>query len=170
MKESNDSILQPNAALPENAQSKSSRAIDRVTLGPPESAKVVEWLKQLGGASKGFLELTKSELVNFLIRGHPADLSSRQLKAIRANHYDPVRHINWIAPRLKEALANSDIALVAALQHEIRSIEVSVISNATHLESTGGVLVTKRSRAKRKPKDKIEDLATLSLKEILNNS
>ena len=65
------------------------KSIDRVTIGAEESARLADWLSQIGQGAAGFLDLTKLDVVNFLIRAHAPTLSPKELKAIRAKHYDP---------------------------------------------------------------------------------
>lgn len=106
----------------------SVKALDRVTLGKEEAIKISEWLKQIEDSSSGFLQLSRSDVVNFLIREHKSELTPREKQQIRVQHYDPIKHLNWITPRLKDALQRADAAAVSALQAEIKSIELSVIS------------------------------------------
>jgi hypothetical protein len=105
-----------------------SKAVDRVTLGKEEAEKVAAWLKQIEESSKGFLILSRADVVNFIIRHYRPVLAAREIQQIRVHHYDPIRHLNWITPRLKDALERNDVSLVGSLQEEIRSIELSVIS------------------------------------------
>jgi hypothetical protein len=107
-----------------------AKAVDRVALGKEEAEKVSAWLKQLEDSTSGFLQLSRSDIVNHLIREHKPDISPREMQQIRTHHYDPIRHLNWITPRLKEALKSGDVAVIASLQGEIKSIELSVISKA----------------------------------------
>lgn len=104
--------------------------VDRVTLEKKEGEKVQRWLSQLQEGSKGFLQLTKSDVVNFLIRQHADDFTKREQLQIRKSHYDPIKHLMWITPKLKQAMAEGNFELVSALQQEIRSIELSVVSDA----------------------------------------
>ncbi|MFN9068888.1 MAG: hypothetical protein ACK5V3_16800 [Bdellovibrionales bacterium] len=129
---------------------KQSKNIERVTLGSEESDKVMAWLKQLHESSKGFLSLTKSDIVNFLIRDHKLELGPKELHQIRSDHYDPIRHINWIAPRIKEALQNQDQKLVADLQIELRSVELSVIDLAAQGKPVKPTLDQKMASMKEK--------------------
>lgn len=103
-----------------------SKQIDRVTLGKAEADKVTAWLAQLEDCSKGFLQLTKSDLTNFLIRKHHDELTKKEITQIRQYHYDPIKHLNWIAPQIKAALSKGDMARVAELQSELRGVELSV--------------------------------------------
>ncbi len=108
----------------------SAKPIERVSLGKFESEKVEQWLMQINDSSKGFLTLAKSDILNFLIRQHRDELQQKELLAVRAYHYDPIKHITWITPQIKAALAGGDSIRVAELQAELRGVELSVISDA----------------------------------------
>jgi len=135
-------------------KAKSDLEFERVKLGKTESIKVSAWLKQLDESSNGFLQLTKSDLINFLIREHKEELTTKEISQIRANHYDPIRHLNWITPRLKEALTAHDKEQITRLQDELRSIELSVISKVTgvnNLVNGPPDIKQKRLRLKKNP-------------------
>jgi hypothetical protein len=117
-----------------NRKEKSSASQERVTLSNIESVTLERWAAQVKEATKGFLEVSKSDLVNFLIRDHKEDLSTKELTGLRAHLYDPLKHINWITQELKKALAQNDFAMVSVLQAEIRAVEV-VTPKATSSES-----------------------------------
>lgn len=101
------------------------RTQDRATLGKSESLKVDGWITQVNESTRGFLDLWRSDLVNYLVRSVANDLSPKGLAQIRVDHYDPVRHITWIAPQIKMALANGDHERVASLQAELRGVDLS---------------------------------------------
>jgi hypothetical protein len=138
----------PNFA--EEPKSRSAKAPDRVTLNPSESDRVASWIKQLEIASNGFLDLNKSDLVGFLIREHKTELSPKEIQTIRTHHYDPVKHLNWITPRLIDAIAKNEMAKVAMLQTEIRSIELSVIADSTNCAAAINQPAPKEPRKRRK--------------------
>ena len=52
------------------------------------------------------------------------------MQQLRAQFYDPIRHMNWITQALKEALMSGDMATVSNLQDEIKGIELSVINRS----------------------------------------
>ena len=104
--------------------------IERVTLGKDESDILNKWLMQIKGSTKGFLDLTKSDLVNFLIKSHSEDLSAKEIKKIRLSHYSLIKHLNWITPQLKKAYEENDIEQVRSLQLELRSLELGIIKGA----------------------------------------
>jgi hypothetical protein len=133
-----------------------ARAVERVTLGKEEAEKVSAWLKQLEVSSNGFLVLTRSDVVNFIIRSHSPDLSVRTMQQIRNQNYDPIRHLNWITPRLKDALERGDTELVSAMQTEIRGIEVSFAARAASFSSANadsGLSIKPKVRRRRSQKD-----------------
>ena len=117
-------------SISENTDLKSNKVYERVSLGKIESAKLVNWIGQLDSHSKGFVALSKADFVNFLIRQHRDELTNKEMNQIRSDHYDPIRHINWITPRLKDALLKNDLEQVALLQEEIRGIDISIMASA----------------------------------------
>ena len=100
---------------------------ERVTLGNEEGLRVEAWLSQVNDFSRGFLNLSKSDIVNFLVRERGEILTQKELQQLRADHYDPIRHITWITPQIKQALQSGDMARVLALQEELRKVELSVV-------------------------------------------
>jgi hypothetical protein len=100
-------------------------AVDRITLEVASSKKIEGWLSQLQEGSRGLLRLTKADVVNFLIRHHPDELGRKEIQQIRQDHYDPVRHLLWITPKLRAAIQSCDAMAVQALQNEIKGIELS---------------------------------------------
>ena len=104
--------------------------VDRVTLNKDESEKINAWLQQIKESSKGFLDLTRSDLVNYLIKAHLDVLTAKEIKKIRLAHYSLIKHLNWITPQLKKALEDNNHELVFQLQRELRSLEIGVIKSA----------------------------------------
>lgn len=135
MKNQKDEIVEPGAAASLGADAAPTsattpKAVERVTLTSESADRVNAWLKQLEESSKGFLQLTKSDLVNYIISERKIDLSAREMQQIRQSHYDPVRHLNWITPRLKSALEQGDLKMVQALQAELKGIELTFVTAA----------------------------------------
>lgn len=140
--------VQPNDQAPRTKTNTTERAV----IGKAESEKLSAWLTQLSSGSLRFIAVTKSDLVNFLIRAHRTELTSKEMGRIRSHNYNPVRHMNWIAQELKDALNKNDMARVATLQDEIKGIELSVISQAreandSSVSNTASAPKAKRTRA-----------------------
>jgi hypothetical protein len=130
-----------------------SPAPERVTLGKLEAERIAAWLAQIGEASNGLLTLSKADLVNFIIREHRTELSSRELSQIRRAHYDPIRHMDWITKALKTAIAASDTTMIAKLQAEIRGIQLSVIETCAKQTSLANAPTVPKPRRKSKGKN-----------------
>lgn len=139
--DSNESIQEKPAKKPQH---------DRVTLDKSEAEKLNRWLLVILEGSKGFLQLSRSDVVNFLIRQHGEEFSKKELQQIRQHHYDPIKHLLWITPKLKEAMATGDKELVASLQEEIRGVELGVIEDATSRVSELNIAEPKKERKKQK--------------------
>ncbi len=141
--------------------------INRVTLNKDESEKINVWLQQIKESSKGFLDLTKSDLVNYLIKVHLDELTAKEIKKIRLAHYSLIRHLNWITPQLKKALEDTDHELVLSLQRELRSLEMGVIKNAEsatgatesspNVTEKSGLNTTRKQRVKKDTNQSVAD-------------
>lgn len=131
------------------------RQIERASLGKTESDKLDIWIAQIKKSSKGFLSLTRSDVVNFLIRSHRDELLPKECVQIRAENYDPLKHIAWITPQIKAALTKGDCERVAELQEELRGVQLSATQRPT-VESGafGGQRSEQPFSKKRKVKNK----------------
>jgi hypothetical protein len=85
-----------------------SVVVDRVTLSKDEGEKLDLWLKQIHAAYSGLIKLTKSDLVNYLISEHKAELTKNELKNLKKTHFDQVKFATWALGRLKEAQKNGE--------------------------------------------------------------
>ena len=126
--------------------------IDRVTLGRDESDKVTSWLTQIKSSTKGFLDLTRSDVVNFLIQSHVNDLTTKEIKKIRLSHYSLIKHLNWITPQLKKAIEENNAELVKLLQSELMGLELGVIRSATEGSTGDHELKSRKPRQKKNRK------------------
>lgn len=133
----------------DSAHQKEKASIERVTLGKGESEKLNYWLTQIKSETSGFLEVSKSDLVNFLIRSHSENLKLKEIKLIRTHKYDLVKHLNWLTPLLKKAIEDNDHERVLALHAELKALEIK--SGIKVTEKTNEPK-TKRSRKLRTKK------------------
>lgn len=153
-------------------KAKSAIQVDRVAIGKSEAEKIEAWILQLKNMSKGFLKLTKSDIVNFLIRDHKTDLSSKEIAQIRSDNYNPVRHMNWIAQELKTALSKNDFISVAILQGEIKGVELSATSEGNDIINKNKIDNTSPSNQRYKKSKKIRHddvVESLSIEELQKN-
>ena len=88
----------------ENTQDSKKRVKhpDRVTLTPEALIRLSDWATELEGHLKGS-RVTKSDLVNFLVLSHAAQLSDRERDQLKSQHFDEVRFAEWAIRELKVA-------------------------------------------------------------------
>ena len=111
-------------SVTDSTTDKNKSTIERVTLGKDEAEKLNYWLNQIKSETSGFLEVSKSDLVNFLIRNHGDQLKAKEIKLIRTHKYDLVRHLNWLTPLLKKAIEDNDQERILALLTELKALEI----------------------------------------------
>jgi len=111
-------------SVTESTTDKNKSTIERVTLGKDEADKISLWLNQIKSESSGFLEVSKSDLVNFLIRNHGDQLKAKEIRLIRTHKYDLVKHLNWLTPLLKKAIEDNDQERILALHSELKALEI----------------------------------------------
>ncbi len=128
---------------------KSSKQIERASLGKAECDKLDSWIAQIKKSSKGFLSLSRSDVVNFLIRAHRDEFLPKECLQIRTENYDPLKHIAWITPQIKLALADKNLARVAELQAQLRSVELAVTDKINHTSNAVQSKTLKRRRLKK---------------------
>lgn len=79
---------------------KKIRHPDRITLSPNSLARLSDWIDQIKEHRKG-INVTRSDLVNALIKNHLEKLSQQELKQFEQEFFDEARFAKWA---LKEIL------------------------------------------------------------------
>ncbi|MDR3608462.1 MAG: hypothetical protein P4M08_13925 [Oligoflexia bacterium] len=135
---------------------------ERFSLSEVALSKLDGWCAVARDASRGFLSLSRSDLMSFLIGEHRDELSPSEVKRLRALHYDPIRHIQWITPQIKDALTQGDASRVAELQGELRGVELSILPpsgvGAAAVLVTTGASLPRKSKNKPKKSDQSKSL------------
>lgn len=86
----------------ESKTNKRKTHFDRITLKDDALAKVDGWLSQIRNSSHG-IKISRADIVNWLIAGHPADLTGQEQKDISDTFYDDVAFVAWAYRQIKEA-------------------------------------------------------------------
>ena len=146
----------PNSTNKSVAQKEKS-VIERVTLGKDEAEKLNHWLVQIKSETSGFLEVSKSDLVNFLIRSHADQLKSKDIKLIRTHKYDLVKHLNWLTPLLKKAIEENDRERILALHTELKALEIKSGIKVAQKTSEPKIKKPRKLRAKKSEVNSSED-------------
>jgi hypothetical protein len=150
----NENKIEPGASESDPPVKSTVRTPNRIPIADAEWQLLDGWLDQVNKASNGFLVLTKSDIVSFLMRNHAKELSTKEISQIRTAYYDPIRHMQWIAPQLKVALETGDDQKVLILQDELKQVEISIVARATRGEPVRSAGATERKN-KRKKQDQI---------------
>lgn len=141
----------------DSASQREKSAVERVTLGKDESEKLNHWLIQIKSETSGFLEVSKSDLVNFLIRSHADQLKSKDIKLIRTHKYDLVKHLNWLTPLLKKAIEENDRERILALHTELKALEIKSGIKVAQKTSEPKIKKPRKLRAKKSEVNSSED-------------
>lgn len=136
---------------------------DKVRMNKAELEKIDRWVTQATENTNGFMTVTRADVMNFIIREHKESLTSRELSHLRAHHYDPIKHMNWISSELKTALAKNDKDAVAKLQNEIKGIHLSYMREQKPSEESGSGENKQRRRRTKKSEDALESLSQETL-------
>lgn len=86
--------------LSENKK-KRYKAAERVSLTPSNVVLVDKLLGQVQGALPE-LKLSKTDLINWLLKSHTDKLTDRQLAAIERDHFDPVKALEAALAEVKK--------------------------------------------------------------------
>lgn len=101
---------------------------ERLTLQKSEQERLERWLDELNVKFDGMIRLTKSDLANFMIRHHSAQLSAEEIALIEAEHFDEVRWINWALTKIREAKKQGQVLTLDELmaQRKIQAVPKKV--------------------------------------------
>jgi len=81
---------------------KNTQTIERVTLSEEVVKRLDQWSAQARGARPG-VDISRRDLVNWLILSHSEVLSSSEEKALSDEYYDELRFIQFAVKELKAA-------------------------------------------------------------------
>jgi hypothetical protein len=82
---------------------KPAKPIERVTIAEPLKLKLQALCDQANESLQGLASISKSDIINLLLDGHPGTLGKSEIERLRTEHFDEVRFAQWMANRLREA-------------------------------------------------------------------
>jgi hypothetical protein len=83
-------------------QSKKQPRRDRVTLDPVAVNRLDNWISQVQLQIKG-VQVTRSDLVNFLISHHSEALTSIEIQLLKQAHFDEAEFAEWALKEFRKA-------------------------------------------------------------------
>lgn len=87
---------------------KSLEAVERIAVKSDALARLNGWLEQLSGQYPG-IRVSRSELVEWLIRRHSDELSPEERSSIKDQYFDEIQLALWAVKALKAARAGGQI-------------------------------------------------------------
>lgn len=91
---------------PKPKRQKKTDAKDRVCLTEPQAKKIDGWLDQIESRFKGYIKITRSDLVNYALSAMDEILNDVDLEALNVAHYDQVKFMQWALQQVKAAQKN----------------------------------------------------------------
>ena len=89
----------PSSAKPKNPKRKS---LEKVCLDPQAQSRIKEWTIEVNNLLKGS-KFSRSDMVTWIIKNRAVSLSSKELKAIKDEFFDPAKALMWAANKVREA-------------------------------------------------------------------
>jgi hypothetical protein len=97
---------------------KQKKAIERVTIGASLKEKLAQLTAEANEVLGGVASVTKTDVVNVLLRGHDDALSTEEIKILKESHVDAVKVAEWVSESMKAAAkAGEPVSLQALYEH-----------------------------------------------------
>ncbi len=105
-----------------NAKTKpKTKPVERIAIDDQLKEKLVQLTQQANDALQGMTSVSKSDVINFILKNHPSDFSKSELKDLRSEHFDEVKFSQWITTQLKDAKLNgTQISLKELVEQNFR--------------------------------------------------
>lgn len=85
-----------------------AKAIERITIENSLREKLMKLTDQANAALNPMAAVTKSDVINFILKSRPETLSPIELEELKTEHIDEVKLSQWITAKLKEAHASGE--------------------------------------------------------------
>ena len=92
--------------------------------------KLSRWIAQVDDRLKG-INLTRNQLVNWLIQSHASELSAQELKQIEQEFFDEVKFAQWALAALRVAKGKGETVTLADIVAQGRSTKSEKSQNQT---------------------------------------
>jgi len=84
------------------------KSVERITIEESLKEKLTNLTNQANSALQGMATISKSDVMNFILKCHQSELSSKELAELKIEHLDEVKFSQWITKRLKDAQAKGE--------------------------------------------------------------
>ncbi len=90
-------------ALDSVKNKKEHKVLERVTISENLKVKLSLLCSQANEALQGFVNVTKSDIINLILSTHSGILSKSEIETLKAEHFDELRFANWLAAKIRDA-------------------------------------------------------------------
>lgn len=130
--------------LAKNDKSK-TKNLERVTIDDLLKEKLATLAAMANDSLEGVCSISKSDVVNLILKMHPDELSKNQILELKKTHFDLVKYLSWLKKEAKATLSQgSEVSLN------------ELLSKSSGLIATEGGAKIRKPRAAKKEKTKIQ--------------
>lgn len=87
---------------------KLNKVLERVTISENLKEKLSSLCNQANESLQGIATVTKSDIVNLILKNHSEILSKNEIEDLKAEHFDELRFANWLASKIRDARENGE--------------------------------------------------------------
>jgi hypothetical protein len=93
---------------------------DRIAMSSLSAERLKTWIEQVQGQVAG-IRVTKTDLVNWLIENHDAELSGQEVRALEISFFDEIKFAEWALRELKARRAQGESVSIQTLMKRRKS-------------------------------------------------
>lgn len=107
---------------------------DRITLDAKTLELVDAWISQVKAFKSG-VDLSRKDLLNWLVQSLPERLSGSQEKEIAMKHYNELRFLQYASRRIREAQARGEQLTLKDLDGPSPSREIGILKKKPRIKN-----------------------------------
>ena len=119
--------------------------LERVTIDDTLKEKLARLTGMANDSLDGVCSVSKSDVVNFILKMHPEELSKSQILELKKAHFDVVKYLSWLKNKAKTSLSQGSTVSLDEL-----------LSQNSALIVTEGSMKTRKPRAQKKEKTQVK--------------
>ena len=103
-----------------------TKPIERITIDDTLKEQLSKLTAQANDALQGVASISKTDIVNFVLRQRSDTFSKAELKELRALHFDEIKFSQWMTLQLRKAQSTGEaITIKELLERNISMLEPS---------------------------------------------
>jgi hypothetical protein len=103
---------------------KKPKAVERISISETMKEKLKSLTNQANESLEGITVLTKSDVINYILKDHSGEFSNKELQDIRLIHFNELKFSQWMTTQLKTAQARGEaMSLKELINRNLRLLE-----------------------------------------------